>query len=576
MKRRVGIVIVIILQCIFLAGCKNEGKFVNKPETLLVAESDEQADANNKPITFQVYIAEVDAAPDKNFQSPVAKKITELTGVTLEIENLVGESKQRISLMAASGDYPDLIFAKGELSLLMDVDGVEKLDDLIERYGQNIKKLYGNNLGRLIYSKEKPNIYCLGDQPVDNINYEPADGFMIQLAVLKELGYPELRTLEDYENVIKAYYEKHPVFKNPSGEIQPTIPMIFNGYDWGYFISISDPAAYAAGVAGDGEWAIDIHTYEAKRRIISDSHKQYFMWLNHMWNQELVDKESFTQELEQYKAKLASGRCLATIDAAWNIHYDVRPALTVAGMDDRYYARLPLTLDPHVKYNGKQDSGYMGGGSGMAITSKCKDKVRAIQFLDWYCTEEAQILINWGIEGEHYIYNENGKREFFPEVQKAKVEDKLFRTKTGIGKYTYPWPMYGNLHKDSTGNPYTTDNPVEIMKSYSKAEKEYMDAYNIQFWGDIYPPEEEFPVKPWGAAWKHEGTMDADWKAVNDKILSICKKNLPKIIMAEPDEFETTWTGFVKQMEANGVRELEAQFTQAIKDRIELWNSLKP
>ena len=32
----------------------------------------------------------------------------------------------------------------------------------------------------------------------------------IQNAVLKDLGYPEIKTLKDYENAIRTYKEKYP------------------------------------------------------------------------------------------------------------------------------------------------------------------------------------------------------------------------------------------------------------------------------------------------------------------------------------------------------------------------------
>ena len=73
------------------------------------------------PATLTVYIGEVNPNDDQ-FKSPVSQKIKEITGVTLEIEYAPNQAavRDKIQIMAASGDYPDLVYAKGDLSLLKD------------------------------------------------------------------------------------------------------------------------------------------------------------------------------------------------------------------------------------------------------------------------------------------------------------------------------------------------------------------------------------------------------------------------------------------------------------------------
>ncbi|QNU66121.1 extracellular solute-binding protein [Ruminiclostridium herbifermentans] len=568
MKRVVSIVLIIIMAMASSLGCSSENAIEN-------SFSNEDAAASiskNMPVTpisFSVYIGEISPFTD-TWDTPVAQKITELTGVSLKIENAVGDAKQRISLMVASGDLPDIIYANTYLNLLMDVNGVEKLDDLIYQYGSNIKKLYGDELKRLKWSKEKPNIYCLGDAGVGDEDGDPVSGFCLQHAVVKEAGYPQIKTLMDFENAIKNYYAKHPTFKGKDGKERPTIPLLLNGSDWGYFISISNPANLATGYTDD-EWAITLNPIEAKRHIITESNKEYFKWLNGMWNQNLIDKESFTQDVEQYKEKLSSGRVLGIIDASWNYEGEVHKALRSAGLEDRMYGRYPCTLNETIKYPEYQDKGYIGFGSGMAITSKCKDKIRAMQFLNWMAGEEAQILTNWGIEGVHWKYDNSGKRVFFPEVLKQMNEDAEFRRKTGIGLYVYPWPRYGTAYRDSTGNPLSANTIEELSKNYTQTERDVLSAYGVKYWKDLYPQKGEFPVKPYGAAWKIEGSMSNEWIAITNRVTEISKKYCPKIIIAKPEEFDDMWIEFIKEMEEAGVREFEEQFTKALKDRIELW-----
>ncbi len=574
MKKVFSSLVAVILTTALLTGC---GSSNNQKADPTAAENSSNTVASTTanempkdPITFKAYMGTNNS---NEWTTPVEKKITELTGVTLDIEKSVGDGKQRISLMVASGDLPDIIFAGTDLKLLMDVNQVEKLDDLIDQYGPNIKKLYGDYLERLKWSPEIPYMYCLGDQPVGDGKGDAIGGFSVQHAVVKEEGYPKLRTIQDFENIIKNYYAKHPTFKGPDGKEQPTIPLLLNGYDWGYFFSIGNPANNVNG-GFDDEWIIDQDTLEAKRHIITDGDKEFLRWLNGLWNQKLIDKESFTESNDQFNAKLSSGRVIATIDgASWDFN-GVHAALRGAGMEDRAYGFYPITMNENIKNPNYVDRGYIGFGSGMAITTECKDKVRAMQFFNWMAGEEANVLNAWGVEDVHWKYDENQKRVILPETLKQKQNDKDFAKKTGIGLYQYPWPRYGNTYLDATGNPVTPDiiDKDAIISNYTQVEKEVLAGYGVKLWGDLFPKEDEFKVAPYGAAFKYEGGMTGDYAAINNKCIELSKKYCAKLIMGKAEDFDKVFDEFVKAMEAAGVREIEKQFTQAIKDRMAMWN----
>lgn len=92
------------------------------------------------PVTFTFFGA--DASPSwNNMKDAVGQEITKQTGVTIEAEYDVNNGgDQKIPLMAASGDYPDIIFPKGNLSKLVDAGAMLDLTDLIEEHAPNLKK----------------------------------------------------------------------------------------------------------------------------------------------------------------------------------------------------------------------------------------------------------------------------------------------------------------------------------------------------------------------------------------------------------------------------------------------------
>ncbi|PAD27812.1 hypothetical protein CHH60_29515, partial [Paenibacillus sp. 7523-1] len=66
----------------------------------------------------------------------------------------------------------------------------------------------------------------------------------------------------------------------------------------------------ATGAPDDGEYYINPETYEAMLHYKRPEEKEYFRWLNKMYNEGLLDKDTFVQKDDQYKSKIASGRVL--------------------------------------------------------------------------------------------------------------------------------------------------------------------------------------------------------------------------------------------------------------------------
>jgi len=500
----------------------------------------------------------------------VAQKIKELTGVTLDINYEAGSNpRQTLSLMAASGDYPDLVFAKGDVDVLKDAGGILQLDDLIDKYGPNIKALFGDYLPRLKWSLDDPHIYYVGSYPVYQETLTPNGLFWLQHAVVKEEGYPKINTLADYEKAIKDYYHKYPTING-----QPTIPFTLLADGWRFLISVTNPAWAATGGSDDGEWYVNPDTYQAVRHVTREEEKEYFKWLNHMYNEGLLDPESFTQKYDQYKAKIASGRVLAMPDAQWEIN-DAEVALRQAGMEDRMHGVYPVMISSDVKCRVNQSPGYTGGW-GISISTKCKDPQRAIEFLDWMCTEQAQVLTHWGIEGVHWKYDENGKRVFLPEIDQQRRTDTSFAKKTGIGNYTYPFPEWGNGKKDSTGNYVQPDSEVtDIVKNYTDTEKEILAGYGATTWMDLFPKPSEFPIKPWGAVWMYH-ISDTDITAIDSKITNdIGPRLIPKAILAPEDQFDKAWDTYLNEMDKAGLPKVTDAINKVLQEKLQLWGVTK-
>ena len=117
-------------------------------------------------------------------------------------------------------------------------------------------------------------------------------------------------TLERYFQLIEDYMKKYPTIDG-----QPTIGFeILNcpGREWG----LTNPPQYLAGAPNNGGVIVDENNV-ASIFADKDIAKRYYKFLNQMNARGLIDRESSTQTLDQYLAKLATGRVLGMYDQRW-------------------------------------------------------------------------------------------------------------------------------------------------------------------------------------------------------------------------------------------------------------------
>ncbi|MCE3199495.1 ABC transporter substrate-binding protein [Paenibacillus sonchi] len=546
-----------------LAGCSgNDGATAGEGNN----SGGSSAGTELKPVTL-TYFSEDSSTNWNNMKDEVGKIITEKTGVTLDAEFAVGDPVQKISLIAATGNYPDLIAAKADVGKLVDAGAILDLTDLIEKHAPNIKKMLGDKIVRTKYSLEDQAIYSIPTwSAVDEKKFKADGGFELQHRVVKEAGYPEIQTVKDFEKVIQDYITKHPTDENGN----KNIGLSLNGDDW-HMYQVTNAGFQTTGGPDDGEYYIDQETHQATYHFRRPEEKEYFRWLNHMNNIGLLDPESFLQKTDQFKAKVASGRVLGLADPEWD-YGDAQNALKAAGKLDQTYGHYPVTMSKEYKDTSFWPAGF-DGGYGISISSKCKDPVRAIQFLDFLASEEGQILNNWGIEGKHYTV-EGGKRVIIPAVQERMDNDNAaFQKEAGVGLYWNMMVHYGDGIKDSTGNYFTRSYPEQLTASYSEPEKEALKAYGAEHWKDLFPAEEEFGPRAYGAAYTMSLASDDPAVILGAKMKDITWKRIPEAVMSKPEEFDKIWAAYMADLDKAGVKEMEEAYTKHILNRIELWST---
>ncbi len=493
---------------------------------------------------------------------PVALALTEKTGVRLQTEYPVSSDDQRIALMIAEQNYPDMIYAKGDAGSLIDAGALIDLTDLIEQYGPNIKQMYGEEFDKLRYSAEDPSIYQLSSYAMGGTSYKNSGTAQVQWAVLKENSYKIPETLEEFEKMLKDYMAAHPT----TADGMDTIGFTLSTADWHWMITMGNPAGYIAeGAPDNGQWLVD-EDYNAVYKFRSVKVRDYFKWLNRMYNEGILDHEFATQTHEDYIAKIATGRVLALFDTDWD-YGDGEKILKADGKLENTYCGIPLTMDADTKAPSLMYQG-LTTGQGVGITTACKDPVAAIKYLDFLCSDEGQVLVNWGIEGVNYFVDEEGHRYRTQEEIDEYNNNKDYSKNTGVGFHSYPFPCYGNGVVDPTGSTYTTVSKEAVIAEYDEEQKAACEAWGVELLVDIYPQASEFEVPKYSAIWAY--TKPVEFDEIGNMLDEVAWSGLITCVIGSEAEFDTNYDAMIASLEKVGMGDAEEMLTAIIKEKVSM------
>lgn len=491
---------------------------------------------------------------------PVALALTEATGVKLKTEYPLQADDESVALMIAEQSYPDMIFAKGDAGSLIEAGALIDMTDLIEEYGPNIKKLYGDEFGKLKYSADDPSIYQLSSYEVGGEKYKHSGTAQVQWEVLKANDYKIPETLDEFGDMLITYMEEHPT----TDDGLETIGFTLSAADWHWMITLGNPAGYIAdGAPDNGQWLIDENN-EAMYKFRSDKEKEYFRWMNKMYNAGVLDKEFATQTHEDYISKIASGRVLALFDTDWD-YQDGEKVLKADGKYEKTYAPLPLTMDADTKCAALMYQG-LTTGYGVGISADCEDPVAAIKFIDYICSDEGQVLTRWGIEGVNYEIDEEGHRYRTQEEIDYSNTDKDYSKKTGVGFHGYPFPYYGDGTLDLTGSTYTTTSKDSVIAEYDEEQKAACEAWGVELLVDIFPQADEFETPMYSPVWAY--TMPDEFTQISDQLDEVAWPALVKAVIGSESEFDATYDKMLSDLDNVGVADAEAMLTQIIQDKV--------
>ncbi|GGA40402.1 ABC transporter substrate-binding protein [Paenibacillus physcomitrellae] len=514
------------------------------------------AQEDKTPVTFTYFNANSQVPDIDSNKTEIGKKLEEQTGVNFKLQFPVGDVNTKIGTMIASGDYPDVLAPDTAIDKILEAKAFIPLNDLIEQYGPNIKRVYGPYFNQM--KQADGNIYFLPFSAVVG-DYLPAPtigqgAFFIQRRVLKEFGYPKIKTLDEYFDLIKKYNDAHKS-EGLTGFTSLT-------YDW-RTMGIFNAPMHLAGYPNDGDVTVDMATHKSNVYADDDSTKNWLKKLNEINNEGLYDKSSFVNNYDQYLAKVSSGKVLGFFDYEWEVDQAIQN-IRKTGNDDLDYMPLPIVFDQNTKDQYLDPNSFVDN-RGVGITTSAKDPVRIIKFFDNMLKEENQIMIQWGFKGETYEVNDQGRFYLTPEQIEAR-KDNATNQKVGFTYFNYSWPMYGTASTLSDGNAYAVNSQPEVAQaSFTEGDRNILEKYGVRTFSELFAAPDD---RPWYPAWSISIEQGSPAEIFQQKSKDVKLKYFPKLVLAKPDQFDAIWDEYLKEFGKLDVKGFESTMDELIAAKI--------
>ena len=399
----------------------------------------------------------------------------------------------------SSGNLPDLVATRNNLSTIMEYGAAFNADPFLEEYVPNF--LQGE--ARMTYevfkqleSGKNEGFYFfparIGYNGVGFDNVTSSRGYILRWDYYKELGYPPVNNEDDYLKVLQQMHANHPFTE----EGYPTYLYgtdSFSGYDTAFRseLSLDYWAAH--------KYQNNIFTNEVYDGYTDPKHSMW--WAAMEWQNKLYragkengsyDTDLFTQTREQFRAKCGRGQYLG-VHSANDRLYDQSVATDPDTLTGYGMVQTPATNYYTNVYQ------LLGNGSGYMwfISANSPHKMEAMRFLNYMCDPDFVRELTLGRRGETWDYNSDGVPEMNEYGQeqlsayKAEnaSEDNYFVRWGSFDKLAPNWPLLrdNSIHPDGYMVDFATINrEYKIATMSNNISRDICEHYGVELPTDAF------------------------------------------------------------------------------------------
>jgi putative aldouronate transport system substrate-binding protein len=501
------------------------------PEAIDVDSSTEN------PITLTLF--------DKNvgdpFTNPVSLEITKRTGVFIEVQQPTGNPDEKLNLMLASGELPDIVVLdrrEATLNKYITSGALIPLNELIKEHGANIVAQYGDVLSKSVF--EDGNNYYFNNW--SGLDPDPNWSVGMRMDLLDEFGYGERARSGDafmqdeFILLLRAFKDKY-----PGDNANPAIPLTA---DASYMPSLIGTFKSMYGMKNyyehDGRLEFDVR---------DPKYLEMLKFINSLLNEGLLDPEWGINNTQMCTEKEIAGRVFAHLG---NVGGANSTFLAEYGEDtDHLFYSFIITAPGIPRKETTYGPRSSLGWDGIGITAQNKYPVETIKFLDFLASEEGQYLLMWGVEGQTWNFADGVHTPTKDSIDARNKDWVAFSLETGARKWT--WMIKNGYGEDGTPHDFMfryDRNKVDQHSLISMADT----VWDTALYDDIGPI---------------AGTPDA---LSEQKIQDVINNWLSKIVNAKPgDNIDKLYSDLIAEIDANNAKAVEDIFTKRFAEKMELY-----
>ena len=337
----------------------------------------------------------------------VTKKIKE--DLNIHINFITGDDT-KLNTLFAGDQLPDIITTfNGNSQLAKKANTwALPLNDLADKYDPYFYQVAAEDTLKW-FQLEDGKTYTYPNYSNTQADYDsgyiPAKtAFVIRKDVYEALGKPEMGTPEQFEAVMDQIKQRFP----------DLLPFGFNAVGTGTG-SLGDVFQDFLGVPLEDE------NGNFYNRNLDEDYLTWIATLNRVYRNGAISDDSFADDGTAFEEKVKSGK-YATMLLDGTPQQGGNLQIWMSANPGKEY----IAIDGPQSTKGRQPTLNQSGISGWMvtfITKNVKDPAKAIQIFTYLLSEEGQMLMNYGIEGETYKKNPDGTVELLPEVKAMQVND---------------------------------------------------------------------------------------------------------------------------------------------------------
>ena len=449
------------------------------------------------------------------------ERMQDKTGVSFQLRQHSDESgwEERKKELLNGTDLPDVLF-KAELSSSEVRDLYQKgyiidLKPYLETYAPDLWKILQEH-------PEWENAITMADGSIPALpginTLQNNDAMWINTSWLKKLKLDMPKTAEELTEVLRAFKTGDP----NGNRKQDEIPLAFLGMWELRFLG------HAFGII-DNDYYVTAKDGTVTSSLTSDENRAFLTWLHQLWEEGLLDHYGFSytdtmRQITDEKKDIPYGMIMTTTPLT------ILPNAAL----EQYSMMEPL------EYNGKQIYRDLTGDvirGTFAITSACREPEKLVAWVNYLYTEEGSRMAYYGVEGEEYIWNEDGLWEWNDAMDK--VADEILPTHTiseGGAAPGYTDAAFQMKYREES-----TRNAVEAL-SHLK-----------QFSVLPYPPV----------------TLDAETEKrvaeIQDDLSRYAEQTMACFVAGDLELTDENWDTFCKTLKEKGLQEMIGIWQNALK-----------